>query len=561
MTSILRGNYAQCIAWWIRRNPTYLVSAACLALGARLYLLEPRTRAGDIDVILMTFGVLQAYELAVAAVLLMLHRQRRSPEDEPSLLLVATLFWTGPLAATREMAVHRPHLGLILSLGVCIIALTEMQIIRRLMRLRLGSASQLFGCACVTLLAASPPFLIVPKQADGTNEICLYFVWWVLALVALAGLAVIRSCPCSSAGETSLPAKREDFHIELAFFAITLAATVAHLAAMNYAFFCHARWFYASPLIIVVAVLVVKYVAGRPALRWPLAAVLILPGMAIALAHARFDEHVPVRALPAFLRDPLLTTLILAGIAWWFAYRRLRCGVFLHAGSLAIAWAAYRAVMLFRPDVTPLAELPRDLITAALYAAVAYLLLLAWWRRSRIDLVVALVCHLAAFSSLVRGQTQVDSMLTLLLAGWTWLAGLHLGSRRPSLSLALWPVCLLIVVTWAYDFREATQWIARANAGAMIVVLAAVGLVWPMTRYRLIAAATAAANVGFHCMKWIMTGKNPVASFVVLAGFILLIAGAFIGWHKARLLTMCNRPESADPGTNEGGPLAIAESD
>ena len=45
--------------WWIRRNPTYLLSAVCMAVGARLYLVEPRTRAGDVGVILLTLGVLQ----------------------------------------------------------------------------------------------------------------------------------------------------------------------------------------------------------------------------------------------------------------------------------------------------------------------------------------------------------------------------------------------------------------------------------------------------------------------------------------------------------------------
>lgn len=45
--------------WWIRRNPSYLLSAACMAVGARLLLVEPGSRAGDIGLILLTLGVLQ----------------------------------------------------------------------------------------------------------------------------------------------------------------------------------------------------------------------------------------------------------------------------------------------------------------------------------------------------------------------------------------------------------------------------------------------------------------------------------------------------------------------
>jgi hypothetical protein len=89
-----------------RRNPLYLLSAAAMAVGARLYLVTPDAPAGEIGLILLTLGVLQLYEIAASAVLLTLHRFRRSPEDLPSLLLVAGLFWTGPLAATVEMTRH-----------------------------------------------------------------------------------------------------------------------------------------------------------------------------------------------------------------------------------------------------------------------------------------------------------------------------------------------------------------------------------------------------------------------------------------------------------------------
>src|SRR5262245_26100443 len=86
--------------WWVQHNPNYLLSAACMAIGARLLLVSPHTRAGDIGAVLLTLGVLQLYEWAVAGVLVLLHHSRRSPEDHRMLLLVTALFWTGPLAAT-----------------------------------------------------------------------------------------------------------------------------------------------------------------------------------------------------------------------------------------------------------------------------------------------------------------------------------------------------------------------------------------------------------------------------------------------------------------------------
>src|SRR5262245_15636111 len=100
------------LAWAIQRNPTYLVSAGLMTAGTRLFLVRSSGATGDIGVILLTLGLLQLYEWAVGGILLALFRARRSPEDIPSLLLVATLFWTGPMAATIEMIALRQEWGI-----------------------------------------------------------------------------------------------------------------------------------------------------------------------------------------------------------------------------------------------------------------------------------------------------------------------------------------------------------------------------------------------------------------------------------------------------------------
>ena len=90
-----------------------------MAVGARLYLVSPGSYAGDLGLILITSrAFLQAYKWAVMSILLLLHRSRRSPEDEPSLLLVAALFWTGPLAAVTELSTRDAHQGLLAAIGV-----------------------------------------------------------------------------------------------------------------------------------------------------------------------------------------------------------------------------------------------------------------------------------------------------------------------------------------------------------------------------------------------------------------------------------------------------------
>ena len=131
----LQARIHRALGWAIQRNPAYLVSAALTAVGARLFLVGPADPAGDIRLILLTFGVLQVYEWAVEGILIALHRAGRSPEDQPSLLLVATVFWTGPMAATMEMIAYRPRLGTYLAAGACMIALGELRTCCRMLGL------------------------------------------------------------------------------------------------------------------------------------------------------------------------------------------------------------------------------------------------------------------------------------------------------------------------------------------------------------------------------------------------------------------------------------------
>ena len=91
----------QLVNWFIQRNPTYLISACLMAIGTRLLLVSPSDPTGDIKLILLTLAILQVYEWAVGAILLALHQAARSPEDRPSLLLVATIFWTGPPPSSK----------------------------------------------------------------------------------------------------------------------------------------------------------------------------------------------------------------------------------------------------------------------------------------------------------------------------------------------------------------------------------------------------------------------------------------------------------------------------
>ncbi len=540
--------------WCIERNPMYLLSTACMAVGTRLYLVDPSSRAGDVGLILLTLGILQAYEWAVATILLLLYRRRRSPEDLPSLMLIAALFWTGPMAATSEMTAHRADLGLILAVAAFLVAMAEFGVVCRVMKLRFSLAGQLVAGACVLFLALVPPFLKVPASADGTNELFLYFSWWLLAGITLLTIKIVDQHAHGRRTGAWLGREWRGCLLELAFLVIVLAATTTHLSAMNYAFWGHAKWFYASPLIVAATVVLLESLARlRVRSHWLPVVGVVLPAAAIFLAREPFDEHVPVAWLPVFLRDPLLSTLVLAAAAWWWSAYRHRASILFHAGSAALVGVVWRANRLVcEAGITHhwLSEptmWPRDLIVLSLYAMAGYLLLSAIIRRSRPEALMALVIQQAAVTMAVWDIYNVDLFLICISAGWSCLIGLHLLSARPRWTVAGWPIVFLLLISWIYDFNPYLNWIARSHVIALVMVLLLAGLARPWSHYRYLAIGAGVGNLAFYGGQAIVKGPHPIASMVVSGGFILLAAGATVSWYKPLLLHCVRRQGSALP--------------
>jgi hypothetical protein len=133
--------------------------------------------------------------------------------------------------------------------------------------------------------------------------------------------------------------------LELAFLAITLAAAAAHLWAMNYAYFAHARIFYAAPVGLAAVVVLVEALAPlRERRRGLIALSAVVPLLGLALSGPGFDVAFPLERLPAALRDPRHALLLLTAAAWWYGWLRLRSGLLLHAGSAAAAVALLRMI-------------------------------------------------------------------------------------------------------------------------------------------------------------------------------------------------------------------------
>lgn len=544
---VMRGA-AQSVVWGLQRNPLYLLSAACMAFGARLYLVNPDTYAGDVGVILLTLGVLQVYEWAVLGVLLVLKRFRRAPEDQGSLLLVAAVFWTGPLAATVELAAEEPRLGMLLGIAVAVFALLEMGHLQRHLKLRLSISGRVLASLCFVLLVVAPLRLRVIAE-EGTDEIFLYSCWWILTALTLLVAGTLRER--STRFTPSEAGNFAHLHIELTFLVIVIAASATHLVGMNYAFVGHARFFYATPLLLVLTLITTNYLAQhhptRHGLRWVVAG---LPVIAFIGSTQGFDPEVPTNDLPAWLRNPMNSTLALAAVVWWLAAWRLKSMMLFHLGSLALVGAIWQISRLIAvdpllnsvppSDVLPTQPISQQNISLAFFGVIAYLLMVALARRSLVHVTLALITLQPAAAWAAFGRP--DAPFIIASVGlWSVLIGLHLQSDQRRWGGVLITVYLLAALNWYIDFHADTAFMARLSSAALVAMLLVIGYRHPASYYRMMAAGLFAANVLFFSGRIIASGPYPLATLVAAGSFVLLTLGACVSWHKQTLLNMARR--------------------
>ncbi len=517
-----------------------------MAIGARLFLVSPDDAPGEIRHILLTLIVLQLYEWCVGAVLVALHQSRRSPEDKPSLLLIAALFWTGPLVATMEMSALRGDLGLILAGLACVIALAELHAIRHALRLEINLAAQLAGGLCILAVAVAQPMLKIREGATETNELLLYGLWWLLPVVTLLMLPQAHRAFSSSHVTTSDSASGNPA-INLAFIAITVCAAAAHLAAMNHAFFGHARWFYASGLLVATGVVGMEAAACARPLRWDVLALFaILPAAAVALSFDGFAPPFPVKSLPRLMREPLTLVLALAAGAYILAFIRTRLSIMLHVAVATSVWSLARLIHSYVPvDIAAYvpdfsAGVTRNQLGVIFLGAAAYMAMLGYLRRSRGFAVTALVCSFIGFSELVMDRLAGDTMIVCFAGAWTFLVCLHVALHRRPFLAALPVIAALAISSWIFSMDAGVGWVARWHAVAMVAVFLTWGQLQPWTHHRCVAVILAVMDVFAVTAHWL--GRAHLPALVVVAGALTLLAlGAAISWHKRRLLELTAR--------------------
>jgi len=522
---------APALRWYMQRNPTYVLSGACIACGARMLLVPAESPpAGDFSLILLTLAVLQAYEIGVSAVLLWLHRKGFAPEDQPSVTIVAAVFWTGPLIATMEMTAVDAQLGAALALSACVIAIGELRAVARRIGWRLSPWTHAVATACLLLVAAGQPLLKVESAAGGSREVLLYGFWWVLAAIIVVGVPGLR--------------RKADTRVDAGIMTAAVGAAVLHLVAMNHAFCGHAKAFYAAPVLAAAAAggLLVLRRGERGPHAWLLVLCFWMPAIGIYLSIARFDSAFPLAALPLPLRDPLLVGLVLAAGAWWCGYVRHRWPSLLHAAVLASAFAIERAifseVLRGAMPLVPLSwESLTDLQRGVVIATVAwYLFALAWWLRSRELLAIGLVIHQFGVAACIPWGWKAAGLALVLTWGWTVLLVIHAAVERPGLKTRLLPIVVLVIASWAFCRDPQLARYAQAHLALMVAAFAVAGWFQSWTRYLPTAIAIAAASASPVIFRGIRDTTHGPAMSVISAGFLLLGGGMWVSARKQRML-------------------------
>lgn len=544
--------------WLIERNPTYLASAVCIVIGARLSLVSPATHAGDVGLILLTLGVLHLYESLVAALIVLLHARRRSPEDLPSLLLIMAAFWTGPMAATIEMTTHRAGLGLLIAVASSAIAVGQLVSISSQLRLPLRPATMAACTTFISFLAICPPLLKTPLSADGLNEARMYGAWLLLAALALIRTAVRQpmssdTMPAGAIAPDARPCGLQSLWIDPAFYAITLAAPVAHLVGMNHAFFTHAKAFYAAPLICALAVVTARLMAVHGVRHITVRiAVALLPFCAIILSRSSFDAEVPLDRIPSILRNPFNTGLGLAVLSWWAIAWQLRSGICLHAANACIAILAIRLAPSLPPDIAAAASTPRAgqvhlSFVAITYGLAAYFAAVAIIRRSRAEGIIAIATAGIATICLVTHRIEPDMLATCWTLGWcAWLMIL-LACPTARAALLATPLVFLAGVDIAFGFNSAFSTLTLVHAVVMIGLLAALSAILRSRPLRTATIIVASLEVTGTAAQWLTTTDHAEAALAILGGFTLLALGGWVSWRKGKWLAALEQRSPDEP--------------
>ncbi len=246
-------------------NPVYVLSAVVM-MYAITVLLSGQPAAGDLRNILVTYGSLQLYELAILALAAWITVRLAVPDDSATLLIIESILIGSAFITMDELLAANTRWGLTLCAAGLILAAGKLSLAGRPLDLAIGRTLR-----AVVWLGFALPVMWVPKMKSVmstplASDWTAYLAWWSLgALILLGTLAVWLSNERPVGERSILPSAM--------IAAASVLSVGGHLFALHHSFLaspplsCVAPAFVAASFSLVLAV----FATDRPVTKWTFA--------------------------------------------------------------------------------------------------------------------------------------------------------------------------------------------------------------------------------------------------------------------------------------------------
>ena len=243
-------------------NPVYVLSAMVM-MYAITELLSGSPTAGDLRHILLTYGSLQLYELAIIALAAWITVRLVVPDDAATLLIVECLLIGSAFITLDELLAANTGRGIALCAAGLVLAAAKLALTRRPLDLAIGKTLRVLvwlGFALPVLWVPQMKSVAsVPPAADWTA----YLAWWSLGgLILLGTLAVWLSTEHHTAERSILPSAM--------LAAASVLSVGGHLFALHHSFLVSSRLSYVAPAFVAAAfsIVLAVHVVDRPVTKW-----------------------------------------------------------------------------------------------------------------------------------------------------------------------------------------------------------------------------------------------------------------------------------------------------
>ena len=257
------------------RNPFYLLSALSMFVGFRVVLAALHAAPGDWRPLVQLIVTVQAYEAVIVALALYLIVRRGLHRDGWILLGIQSLFLADLTNLNAELFTAVPKLGCVVSGGCLLLALAQVAVVARVLRLRVTTGTAVYLAVQLAVLLALPgAFRLMRSTSAAVSPMQIYAAWWAVGgLLAVGAMAVRRSRENDGHAFATLPVRL--------YVLVPLLSLLVHLATENRVYWVHFESANFAPVLLAVVVGLNRGRRDPAQLRWSLAVLALAVWLSI----------------------------------------------------------------------------------------------------------------------------------------------------------------------------------------------------------------------------------------------------------------------------------------